>query len=133
MPSPTSRSKGHLKQAGWPFVRVVEHWNPFARKRQDLWGADIIALRDNETLLVQTTTGANVSARVKKVTTEFAGELASWLSQPTHHYHVHGWSKQGPRGKRKTWQLRTVDLRTVNDRTELPPPDTAVASKKNVQ
>ena len=64
--SPTQLSIKYLKDQGYT-VAIVEHWNAFARIRQDLFGfIDIIALKGNETLAVQTTTATNMSARVKK-------------------------------------------------------------------
>ena len=47
---------------------IVEHWNPWARIRQDLFGViDVLCLGDGEILGVQATSASNVSARVKKI------------------------------------------------------------------
>jgi hypothetical protein len=100
--TPTQRSLAHLRAAGWQ-VAIVEHWNPFARIRQDLFGVlDLLAVRDGVTLGVQTTSGSNVSARVRKIAeseTVPALREAGWL------LHVHGWRK-GANGR---WALREVD------------------------
>jgi len=100
--TPTQRSLAHLRAAGWQ-VAIVEHWNPFARIRQDLFGVlDLLAVRDGVTLGVQTTSGNNVSARVRKIAeseTVPALRDAGWL------LHVHGWRK-GANGR---WALREVD------------------------
>ena len=100
--TPTQRSLAHLRAAGWQ-VAIVEHWNPFARIRQDLFGVlDLLAVRDGVTLGVQTTSGSNVSARVRKIAeseTVPALRKAGWL------LHVHGWRK-GANGR---WALREVD------------------------
>jgi hypothetical protein len=54
--SPTARSLAHLKALGYQ-AKVVEKWNPFAKIRQDLFGADILALKPGEpVLVVQATT-----------------------------------------------------------------------------
>lgn len=56
-----------LRKDGWPLVKVVERWNQWARKRQDLFGFDVIAIRDNEQFWVQCTSAKNVNARLKKL------------------------------------------------------------------
>ena len=100
--SPTQRSLKHLKAQGYT-VDITEHWNSFARIRQDLFGfIDILALREGETLAVQTTSYSNVSARVKKIAEhENVGIVrdANWRIE------IHGWHKVGNR-----WQVRVVDL-----------------------
>ncbi len=63
----TRKTLEKLRADGWPLVRVVEKWNPFARIRQDLFGFDVIAIRANQQLWVQATSAPNVSARVKKL------------------------------------------------------------------
>ena len=58
--SPLSRTMKYLKEQGY-LVEKTEYWNGFARHRVDLFGfADAIAIRGNETLAVQTTSGSNV-------------------------------------------------------------------------
>lgn len=102
--TPTQRSLKLLRAAGY-LCAVVEHWNAWRKIRQDLFGfADILAVRGNETLLVQTTSGSNVSARLAKIRSSQAADL--WLSSPTRAIRVHGWAKRGPRGKRKVWTCR---------------------------
>jgi hypothetical protein len=106
--SPTQRSLKHLRSLGYT-VAVTEHWNPFAKIRKDLFNfADLIAINSNETLAVQTTSNANVAARVDKIQGLQAAQL--WLESPSRRIVVHGWSKRGERGKRKTWQVRAVEL-----------------------
>lgn len=102
--TPTKRSLDHLRAGGWT-VEVVEHWNPHARIRQDLFGCvDLIALRGGETLAVQTTSGDNVAARVRKIADNPhlpAMRAAGWT------VHVHGWRKSA---RTRTWELRVVDV-----------------------
>ena len=106
--TPTSRSLEKLRAAGW-LVAVVERWNPWAKCRQDLFGfADLLAVKGNTTLAVQTTNGANVAARLDKIRGTQAAAL--WLESPSRAIVVHGWRKTGPRGKRKTWQCREIFL-----------------------
>ena len=86
--SPTQRSLKHLREQGY-IAEVVERWNAFARIRQDLFGCiDILALRDSETLAVQTTSWAHVPDRARKVAANPAlpaMQAAGWRIE------VHGW------------------------------------------
>jgi len=101
--SPTQLSLKKLRDEGYT-VAIVEHWNAFARIRQDLFGfIDIIALRGNETLAIQTTTVSNMSARVTKISNnEYVAAVrdAGWA------IHVHGWFQDD---KRK-WHCKTRDV-----------------------
>lgn len=86
---------------------IVEKWNPWAKIRQDLWGfGDILCFRGNEVMIVQTTSGANIAARKEKIAKSQAASL--WIEVPTRLIVVHGWSRTGPRGKRKVWTCREV-------------------------
>jgi hypothetical protein len=102
MSTPTQRSLAHLREQGY-LVAIVEHWNPHARIRQDLFGwIDLLAIRDGETLAVQTTASA-VAARVKKITEAASLPVvrkAGWRIL------VHGWRKNAA-GR---YVLREVDL-----------------------
>lgn len=105
--SPTARSLSHLRELGYR-AQVVEKWNPFARVRQDLFGGDILALKSgNPILIVQATTSGNIAARIQKL--QEHGFVDLWKSVGAS-LEVWGWAKQGPRGKRKTWQLRREPL-----------------------
>lgn len=69
MASPTSKAKQWLEKCGY-VVGITEHWNHFAKIRQDLFGfCDLIAIREGcPILFVQVTSYSNISARVKKIT-----------------------------------------------------------------
>ncbi|KGQ19896.1 hypothetical protein LF41_2403 [Lysobacter dokdonensis DS-58] len=101
--SPTSRSLANIRERGYtPWV--VEYWNSFSRKRVDLYGIfDIIAVGNGETLAVQTTSGANVSARVKKIADS---EYIDAIRKSGWRVEVHGWRKSS----RNRWVLRIVDV-----------------------
>ena len=103
MTSPTQRSLKYLRDEGYT-AEVVEHWNPHARIRQDLFGIiDIVAVKPGETLAVQTTSSAHVAERVRKIAeSPNVGVIreAGWT------IHVHGWAKKA-NGR---WELRTVDV-----------------------
>lgn len=101
--SPTQRSLKHLREQGY-LCAIVEHWDHFARKRRDLFGMfDLLCVREGETLAVQTTSGSNVSARVKKLT---ESELMAPVRKAGWVVHVHGWTRNS-KGK---YALRTIDL-----------------------
>ena len=102
MPSPTQRSLALLKARGYT-VAIVEHWNPFAHIRQDLFGfGDLLAIRKGEVLLVQVTTGGNVSKRVDKITAHdnYPRVVESGIAVS-----VHGWRKL-----KAGWLCREVEL-----------------------
>lgn len=102
MSSPTQRSVAHLREQGY-LVAVVERWNPHARIRQDLFGwIDLLAIRDGETLAVQTT-ASGVAARIKKIT---AAESLPAVRKAGWRILVHGWRKNAA-GR---YILREVDL-----------------------
>lgn len=101
--SPTQLSLRHLRAEGW-LAAVVEHYNPHARVRNDLFGfIDVLAIRPDETLAVQATTASNVSSRVHKIADHSniaAVREAGWRIE------VWGWAKKSGR-----WTLhRRIDV-----------------------
>ena len=105
MTSPTQRSIALLKERGY-VTAIVEKFVRFPPPghRVDLWGfVDLLAIRSGEILAVQTTSGANVSARLNKIS--YSPLIATVLSAGVRVV-VHGWSKKGPRGKAKKWECR---------------------------
>ena len=65
--SPTQRTLAEMRKRGY-ICQVVEHWNPYARIRQDLFGfGDVLCLGDDEVVMVQATSYSNTSARIKKI------------------------------------------------------------------
>lgn len=109
MTTPTQRSLKLLRERGY-HASVVEKWNMHAKIRQDLWGfVDILAIRDGEILGVQTTSGAHVAERIKKIA---ASPLIATVLSAGVKVVVHGWDKKGPRGKMKRWECRE-ELLTV--------------------
>lgn len=100
--SPTQRTLAEMRKRGY-LSAVVERWNSHARIRQDLFGLiDVICLGDGETIAVQTTSGSNVSDRIRKIAeSDKVAEIrkAGWKIV------VHGWRKAA-NGR---WTLREVD------------------------
>jgi hypothetical protein len=67
--SPTSRTQLRLRIEGY-IVANVERWNPFAKRRQDLFGCiDTLAMHNDypKVLAIQSTSGDNHAKRVAKV------------------------------------------------------------------
>ena len=100
--SPTQRSLAHMRKLGYT-AAITEHWNGFAKIRQDLFGiVDVLCIGQGETVAVQCTSGANVASRVSKIAdhanTPFIRK-AGWKIV------VHGWRKNAA-GK---WTLREID------------------------
>ncbi|HUT57217.1 MAG TPA: hypothetical protein VNA25_05015 [Phycisphaerae bacterium] len=121
--SPTSRSLKLLRDQGY-HAYVVEKWVPQARKRIDVGGfGDILAWKPNHgVLLVQTTTSGHLAERRTKIQTQCNEAARTWLqSCQGAEIHLHGWSKKGAAGTRKTWQCRVevVNLEDLMSEGEL--------------
>ena len=115
MTSPTQRALAHCREQGWT-VAITEHWNSYAKIRQDLFGClDLIVLdgKGGGPLGVQVTSGSNVAARLTKSKAE--PRLRSWLKSPAR-FEVWGYRqaptyrKDGSKGVRKKWVLRVVPI-----------------------
>lgn len=102
MSSPTQLSKAHMQSRGY-LTAITEKWNPFAKIRQDLFGIlDLVCVSEKGTVGVQTTSYANMSARVAKIAENAATPIlrkAGWTLE------VHGWHKRKGR-----WTVRIVDV-----------------------
>ncbi len=86
--SPTMRSLAKLRKDGY-LCQVVEHWNQWARVRQDLFGfIDILAIRDGEILAVQACIRADISTRARKIADH---ENVGAVRKAGIRIEVHGW------------------------------------------
>lgn len=106
MTSPTQRTLAWLRKQGYT-AAVVERWNPHAKVRQDLFGfVDIVSIHPQIQGLsgIQCTTTGHIPDRVRKILAE--PRAKAWLTAGLS-IHVIGWSKRGPRGKRKLWEPTT--------------------------
>lgn len=100
--TPTQRSLAYLREQGYT-VAIVERWNPHARIRQDLFGfIDLLAIRTDETLAVQTTS-TGVSSRIKKI---MDSEHLPRVRDAGWKIVVHGWRKNA-KGR---YTLRIEDI-----------------------
>lgn len=100
--SPTQRTLAEMRKRGY-MSAVVEKWNPHAFIRQDLFGLiDVICLGNGETIAVQTTSGSNVSDRIRKIA---ESDKTAEIRKSGWKIVVHGWRKNA-KGR---WMLREVD------------------------
>lgn len=107
--SPTKRTLDKLRSEGFQLVEVTERWNAFAKVRKDLFGfIDVLAVRGDEILAVQATSGDNVSHRFEKM--RVLPAVTHWLESASRKLVIHGWRKVGKAGKRKLWECREVEL-----------------------
>ena len=102
--SPTQKTLARLRKENYDLVAITEHWNSFARIRQDLFGIiDILAIHKGDTIAIQVTSYSNISARVKKITeSPSIGFIrdAGWTIL------VEGWKKE----KNGRYTSKIVDL-----------------------
>jgi hypothetical protein len=106
--SPTKRTLDRLTELGF-CSQVVERWNPYAKRRIDLFNfTDIVAIHaDAGVYFIQACAGASHAARRTKILTEPKATIAAKAGI---RIEVWSWAKQGARGERKVWTLRREDL-----------------------
>src|SRR3990167_11434795 len=112
MASPTARSLAALRQRGC-LAAVVEHFNPHARIRQDLFGAfDVLAIEPGQpgVLFVQCCVTGDITKRLAKLQTEPVAERVRRGLAAGNTGAVHGWALRGARGKRKVYELKEVSV-----------------------
>ena len=103
MSSPTQRTLKKWRDAGYT-AAVVEKWNSHARCRQDLYGIiDVLCVGHGETVGVQSTSGSNVSTRIRKIEDS---EVLAELRKSGWRVIVEGWRKK-PNGR---YECREVDI-----------------------
>ena len=100
--SPTQLSLKKLRADGY-LVAITERWNAFAKIRQDMWGfCDLLAIKENEILAVQTTSASNMSARAHKIADS---EHVGMVRKSGMKIHIHGWIKTG-----RKWECKVMDV-----------------------
>ncbi len=119
MRSPTARTLQALRDGGY-LAKVCERWIPQARKRVDLFGADIMSIQGQKLVAIQTTSGSGHAARVTKsigntevaafLNTNNAFEVWSWSQRVTR-------NKDGSKSKVKKWTPRVTHLSLNDDGT----------------
>jgi hypothetical protein len=121
MRSPTQRTLNFLREQG-ATVKVVEKYIKFPNMvhgvRQDLWGADILAVQGMKLIAIQTCAGASHSNRVQKSLAN--DEVQNWLATGVL-FEIWSWSrrrsdkilKSGERSHAKVMKCRVTQL-TLN-------------------
>jgi hypothetical protein len=100
--SPTQRSLAYMREQGY-LCQVVEHWNPFAHIRQDLYGfIDVLCVKGEDIVGVQACSATDSSKRVTKIVEHENYPLVIKAMRII----VHGWRKNAA-GR---WTLREVEL-----------------------
>jgi len=90
MPSPTQRSLKLMRERGY-LCAVVERYNPWSRTRADLFGfGDLLCVREGEIVILQTTSGSNLSKRIDKIVNH---ENVNAVRESGMTIIVHGWRK----------------------------------------
>jgi hypothetical protein len=113
MPSPTQKAMAFYRAQGCEVVKL-ERYNHYARKTQDIWGADILVRHGRKLVAVQATDGTN---HAKRVTKSINNPLvANWLKGDAG-FEVFSESKRGARGMPKKWTQRITQL-TLNDKED---------------
>jgi len=110
--SPYSLSAALFRSRGY-VVGKTEHWNAFARIRQDLFGiADMVAFcpRRRLTVMCQTTTRDHLAVHEEKVR---ASVPFWWWVRTDGIFTIHGWAKRGGTGRRKLWEVIEVEYFSV--------------------
>jgi len=98
-------SRDLLIKTGWR-VANVEKWNPATGTKNDLFGMfDLLAIRGDQTMGVQTTSKTNLASHVKKMRAAEALAdllLAGWVVM------LHGWWQ--PKAPKTHWEVIEVDM-----------------------
>lgn len=119
-------SMQYLRDLGYA-VDVCERWVPSAhgQVRRDLFGIlDLVAIRDGETVGVQTTTRGEAPKRLRKI---LASEHLEVLQQAGWRIVVHGWHQ--PRGPRTRWVCEESFVTPVLPLTGLREPSDQVGGR----
>ena len=96
--SPLQRSVKQLRAEGW-IVAKVEHWNPWGKVRQDLFGIlDLLCIQDIHTLGVQVTTMGQKQPHMRKMK---ASKMLPLLKKANWIIILHSWRKL----KKTGWTL----------------------------
>jgi hypothetical protein len=112
--SPIQRTLQWLREHGYEPAKT-EHWNHFARRRQDLFGfVDVLAVNENDLLAIQTSDGAHHAEHLAKILESKAARLLAHYAQ----VEIWSWSlkltrerrKDGLLDRRKEYQLRRENL-----------------------
>ena len=109
---PTQRTLALLKKEGYT-VTIGEKYNAFIKIRQDLFGwIDVVAIHPEKSgvLGVQTTSGSNLTARIKKATA--LDSFKVWV-KAGNAVEFHGWRKLKNLPGNRQWACDRRDAKGV--------------------
>lgn len=76
---PTKKTLELAKDRGW-IIDSAESFNAYSGRRHDLFGfIDLVALDGKHIIAIQTTSGSNASARVKKIIDDCEPAARKWI------------------------------------------------------
>ena len=112
--SPMQLTLKWLRENGYQ-AQKTEHWNHFAKRRQDLFGfIDVLAVNDHHLLAIQTSDGAHHAEHIKKILENPVAHLL------VYHMDIQVWSwelqltgekrKDGKLNRKKEMKLRQEAL-----------------------
>lgn len=102
------RSLKQVKELGWLYQNT-EHWNPYSRRREDLWGfCDILCLDGKRTIAIQACGADLASHRTKIYENEY---VRAWL-EAGNELEIWSWTKRKKvRGKKATyWHCKVTSV-----------------------
>lgn len=107
MKTPTARTLEYLRKLGY-HAGMVEQRIPKTFITRDFMNwCDLIYLTQSNIVGVQVTSGANHASRRAKILAE--PRALAWINAGGI-IEVWSWAKQGSRGARKAWKLRTEEI-----------------------
>ena len=112
--TPMQRTLEVIKKDGLKYW-IVEHWNQYSRKRQDLFNIIDVLVLDGGMVGFQVC-GSDMASHKKKILEDEKENTFAWLSQPGARLEVWGWRKlKKKRGMKATeWRPRIADILIVN-------------------
>lgn len=115
------KSRELLKRMGYDTWIVEKPWNPYTKRREDLFNfADLVGIRkDVRGVTAIQATGEDAQSHVHKILAGFRdksgkeippnGHVKTWLLAGNRFF-IWGWRMRGAKGKRKTYQLREIQF-----------------------
>lgn len=108
--SPYARTKQYFEALDCPVVKL-EYWNHFAKRRIDVWAADMLVRQGSLGLAIQVTDSTSHGKHVTKAMTDpkISERVKNWLKIGICYY-VYSWGLKGARGDKKKQTLRITQL-----------------------
>lgn len=113
--SPLQRTTEVLREQDCLYWKV-EYWNPWAKKKIDLFNIiDVVALDIGLTIGIQVT-GADLASHRKKLAEKHPEYTRAWLAAGNE-LCIHSWRKLKKKrgGKAKYWHCKKTDVLVVNN------------------